>query len=157
MFRLGLISDSHGSAAAVRRALRALGPLDLLVHLGDGDGDVETTLMGKCRFLQVKGNCDSDTSLPRELIERLPSGISALFCHGDQWNVKMSLDRLTYRAVESEVQLACFGHTHRGLVQHAGGVLLINPGTCRGYGASCCLVEVEDGQIRPRMIPLTKG
>jgi putative phosphoesterase len=155
MFRLGLISDSHGSPAAVRRAQGALGPLDMLVHLGDGAGDVDQTLLGKCRFLQLKGNCDPDTTLSREIIERLPGGIGALFCHGDRWNVKMSLDRLVYHAAECQVQLACFGHTHRGLVEYVGGVLLVNPGSCRGYDASCCRIEVEDGRIRPRMIGLS--
>lgn len=151
MMRIGLISDSHGSAASVRRALRALGHVDLLVHLGDGAGDADGC---EPRLIQLKGNCDILSALPRERIEPLEGGTVALFCHGDEWDVKWGLDRLCYRAQQVGAQVACFGHTHRSLVDHDGHVLLVNPGSCRGYDASCALLEVEGSVVRPRIIRL---
>ena len=147
MMRIGLISDSHGSAASVRRALRALGHVDLLVHLGDGAGDADGC---EPRLIQLKGNCDILSALPRERIEPLEGDTVALFCHGDEWDVKWGLDRLCYRAQQVGAQVACFG----SLVDHDGHVLLVNPGSCRGYDASCALLEVEGSVVRPRIIRL---
>ncbi len=150
MMRIGLISDSHGSPASVRRALRAMGYVDLLVHLGDGAGDADGC---PSRLIQLKGNCDILSSLPRERIEPLEDAV-ALFCHGDQWEVKWGLDRISYHAQQVGAQVACFGHTHQSLVDHDGHVLLVNPGSCRGYDASCALLEVDHGVIRPKIIRL---
>lgn len=151
MMRIGLVSDSHGSPASVRRALHALGYVHLLVHLGDGAGDADGC---EPRLIQIKGNCDILSSLPREKIEMLEGNTAALFCHGDAWNVKWGLDRLSYHAQQVGVQVACFGHTHQSLVDHDGHVLLVNPGSCRGYDATCALLEVDRGVIRPKIIRL---
>ena len=152
--RIGLISDSHGSREAVDRAVKAMGKIDLLVHLGDGaDNDlVDCPLV---RIWKVKGNCDYDGDLLKELVEPLDSGIRGLFCHGDRWGVKMGMDRLVYHAMEQDVHLACFGHTHRSCIEYAGRILLVNPGSCRGMGASCAVIEIKrDGTMHPQIISL---
>jgi len=152
--RIGLISDSHGSREAVQRALNAMGSIDLLVHLGDG-ADYDLSSCPLIRIWKVKGNCDYDQDLYKELVEPLDGGIRALFCHGDRWGVKMGLDRLIYHAREQEVQLACFGHTHHSFVDYAEGILLVNPGSCRGMDASCAVLTItRDGVIHPEIISL---
>jgi putative phosphoesterase len=140
----------------VKRAIRALGEINLLVHLGDGAGDAEATGLKLPEFIQLKGNCDLFSELPREEIRHLSMNAKALFCHGDEWGVKWGLQLLVYRTQECEAQIACFGHTHHALVDYQDGIYLVNPGSCRGYDASCALIEVENGRVRPQIILLNR-
>ena len=152
--RIGLISDSHGSRDAIRKALNAMGPIDLLVHLGDGcDYDLSDCPM--VRIWKLKGNCDWDTELMREIIEPLEGGVIGMFCHGDRWGVKMGLDRLVYHALDKGVHVACFGHTHQQYAAYENGILLINPGSCRGMDAGCAVLDISrDGTIHHELISM---
>ena len=91
MMRIGLVSDSHGNVPALKRAIRALGEINLLVHLGDGAGDAEATGLKLPEFIQLKGNCDLTSELPREEIRHLGMNFAALFCHGDEWGCQVEL------------------------------------------------------------------
>jgi len=152
--RIGLISDSHSSVPSVRRALAAMGQVDLLVHLGDGAGDLARTGLVLPKVIQIKGNCDTgDTYNPEESIH-LDAQNKAIFCHGNTWNVKWGLLNLSCHAQEEEATLVCFGHTHRPCIEYAGRVTLVNPGSCKGPDGTCAVITFEDGLYRPEIIKL---
>lgn len=128
MFRLGVVSDSHGGRAALQLLCPLLKDVDAIAHLGDGVK--EARLIGEWTGLPVyavAGNCDLTQDYPAERTEVF-SGVKTLITHGNFLKVKQSLLRLTLRAEEVGASLALFGHTHRPLAEWSHGVLLVNPG-----------------------------
>lgn len=108
---------------------------DYLVHLGDGWRDVDEVrrLYPQLPIAQVCGNCDWGCfELEDQLLVKYGS-TSVLMCHGHMYQVKQSLLRLTYAAMEQGAKIALFGHTHQPYCQLHDGIWLMNPGSC-GYG-----------------------
>jgi len=56
---IGVISDTHGDAAAIRRVVAAVGPVDMWLHAGDysKDANILAALTG-LPVTAVAGNCD---------------------------------------------------------------------------------------------------
>ncbi len=128
MFRLGVVSDSHGGFAMVEKVIGHLRGLDALAHLGDGAGDARRIAEGaNLALFQVAGNCDLSRELPGERTEVF-SGVRTLLTHGHNYKVKHSLFRLALRAREAEAALVLYGHTHVPAVDTAQGAVLVNPG-----------------------------
>lgn len=155
--RAGIISDSHGCAGRVRRALREMGRIDLLIHLGDGvrdAGDVGAWYDGP--VIGVRGNQDFGSDLPPTVILTL-EGQRVMLTHGHIQQVKRGLDRLAWSAREQRVRMACYGHTHRAACETDGGILYLNPGSLEGPGPGYAVVRIERDRIAPALHALEKG
>ncbi len=128
MFRLGVVSDSHGGRAMVELMCPLMQGVDSIAHLGDGAGDAAriAELTGVPVY-SVAGNCDLTSEYPQERTEVF-SGVKTLLTHGNLLKVKHSLLRLSLRAEEVGAGLALFGHTHQAQAEWSRGILLVNPG-----------------------------
>ena len=130
--RVLVVSDSHGMIGRLGNILMAAeaeGPLDAVIHLGDGYCDLdEFAQNGLPPRYQVAGNCDLCRDCPRELRQTM-DGVRLLAVHGDRYNVKLELTTLSYYAEEACAQAALFGHTHQPFAGYVGRVLLVNPGS----------------------------
>ena len=96
---------------------------------------------------QVRGNCDyGEYDIPEQRVVEY-SGVKFLLCHGHRFGVKSGLLRLSYAAMENQVTVALFGHTHQAFCEVRDGVWLLNPGSC-GYGGKQTygIVEIKNGQ-----------
>ena len=128
--RIGVISDSHGYTGRLSTLLmmmEAEGPIDALIHLGDGYHDLSDLDVPLPPVYQVAGNCDlfrSDTRMTVTL-----AGIRLLLTHGHYQNVKQGRDQLFAAAQEAKVQAALYGHTHIQKMEWRDGLLLLNPGS----------------------------
>ena len=49
--------------------------------------------------------------------------------YGHFYHVKMSLEKLHYKALELGANIVCYGHSHCIAVEKINGVLFINPGS----------------------------
>lgn len=163
MERFGVISDSHGNAPAVDAALRILSEVDGYIHLGDLASDAEriASITGK-PVHAVKGNCDSltftqgryDTELVLEA-----GGAKLLLVHGHKHGIDAYS---TFTARERAIELGCsalfYGHTHIPQLVQRDGIIVLNPGSVSipraGSKPSCAVVEIENGAIRARILPL---
>lgn len=158
--RIGVMSDTHGDLTRVSAALKCMGPIDALIHLGDYCHDATVIAQDTVhRVMVVAGNCDCQPSVPNERIVEL-EGVRLLLAHGHTYRVKQGLLRLVYRAQELGCSAALFGHTHQPLLDRSHGVLLINPGSLsrpRNGTPSCALIELASGGIRANLISLQKG
>ena len=68
--------------------------------------------------------------------------------HGHLHGVKTGLERLLTAARNEGAQMVLYGHTHQADYHiEEDGLYVLNPGSCRGYGGSAALLEVEDGSI----------
>ena len=121
---IGLISDTHGMVRP--QVHTALAGVELILHAGDvGGDDVLDELALIAPVIAVYGNTDSpgDPSL-RESIDRVIGGVMVHVSHGHEVGAPTPAKLLErYPAA-----VIVYGHTHRQLVTHADGRLVVNPG-----------------------------
>lgn len=139
---IGVVSDSHGYEGRLSNVLMRLeekGPLDALIHLGDGSRDLSRLDVPLPPIHQVAGNCDFFQS--GTLAFPIFGGVKFLITHGHVQGVKQGLDGLLCLALENHVQAALYGHTHIQRCENRNGILLLNPGAVMdGHGA---LLEIS--------------
>ena len=142
--RLLVISDSHGNYAHAFRAHQEAGPVDQIVHLGDGSEDAR--LMEEVLEVpvhRVAGNCDLDALLPTELTLELEE-CRVLLTHGNRQRVKSGLQQLIGKGIEVGAKVVLYGHTHLPAVVSADGMLLVNPGALKnGMPGSYAIVTLN--------------
>jgi putative phosphoesterase len=121
---IGLISDTHG---LVRPAVfDALSGVELILHAGDVGGDDVLDELGTIApVLAVYGNTDlpGDPRLTAA-IDRTIEGVSVHVSHGHEVGSPTPARLLEHYPA----QVIVYGHTHRQLVSHADGRLVVNPG-----------------------------
>jgi uncharacterized protein len=147
--KLLVISDSHGNYAHAFKAHELAGPVDHVIHLGDGCDDarmLEEVL--EVPVHRVAGNCDFEPEVPKELT--LDFGDCRIFVtHGNRQLVKSGLGQLIGKGMEAKAALVLYGHTHLPSVQSAEGMLLVNPGALKpGFPMSYAIVTVEGAEVR---------
>ncbi len=127
--RVCVLSDSHyftGRLNTILMKTAAEGPIDALIHLGDGYDDLRALDTPLPPVYQVAGNCDLFRSDTRNIIEL--SGARLLLTHGHFQHVKNGTDELLETALEENCRAALYGHTHVQKMERRQGVLLLNPG-----------------------------
>lgn len=121
---VGLISDTHG---LVRGDVHtALAGVELILHAGDVGGQEildELELIAPVRA--VFGNTDPEdsTGLVQEICIRV-GGLRVHVSHGHE----VGTPKPAKLAERYDADVLVYGHTHRQLVTHIGGRLVINPG-----------------------------
>lgn len=153
--RVLVISDSHGNYEHALKAHELAGPVDHIVHLGDGAEDarlIEQLL--EVPVLRVAGNCDLDPSLPVELVVQL-GACRTLVTHGHRYHAKSGLRQLLDKGREIDAQVVLYGHTHRPDVHTESGILLVNPGPLKhGYEKSYAILTVDGEALRAEIFGL---
>lgn len=147
-----VISDTHGNANRAFAAHTLAGPVDAVIHLGDGSADADLLReVLDVPVVNVAGNCDPGSNAPREVVWEC-EGKRILLTHGDAYQVKSGLARLRQRAGEVGADAVLFGHTHQGLFEDHAGVLLVNPGTLSNGSRhrSYAVLAVTPGGITSR-------
>ena len=148
-----VFSDSHGDVGVMEDIVARRRP-DRVLHLGDHYADLERlhARYPDIPMQGVRGNCDA--SGPESL--RLDLGRRRLLLlHGHRQGVKEDLERLYFLALESDIDLVLFGHTHRPLRDWEGKVEFFNPGSVgRGWPPSYGLLRLGDGPMSAEIITL---
>ena len=154
-----VFSDSHGVADNMIRAVQIEKP-DLCFFLGDGERDLDTL---RKRFPRlpvnaVRGNCDVFSTLPRTLL-CAAGGLKIFATHGHLYGVKHDpiYRELCEAALERDVDVVLFGHTHEPFRDHTMGMELMNPGsigptTRPSYG----LIRTGDEKFETEVVFLAK-
>ena len=153
--KIGILSDSHGDTAGVRKALAVFQAHDVtaIVHCGDvGGGEVVRLLAAAGpEVYMVAGNVDRQVAELAELAEGLSvhfacevvelplgDGRSLVATHGDD---EKALGELINGC---RFPYVCHGHTHQPRDQRIGTVRVINPGALRRAKAHCVAVLDTD-------------
>ena len=172
MKRIGVISDTHGSQAAIDACVKAAGEVDGWFHLGDYAGDAKylREKTGKPVYT-VFGNCDgfgfssfAEHSFPAPQKQITAEAVVTVekarifLCHGHTYDVDLAPYTLSYRAEELHASAALYGHTHRGDLSAFGALLVLNPGSpSRPRGAakrSFAVMEIDGGDVNASIIAL---
>lgn len=106
-----------------------------------------------------KKNTDWLSGLPAQRNLEL-GGLNWILCHGSPWDIEEYIypDRSDYkRFAELGTDIVVMGHTHIPMINRAGNVLLVNPGSCgqpRDFYplASYAVVETETRDVEIRRV-----
>jgi putative phosphoesterase len=157
--KIGVISDTHGHAAAIRRAVAAIDPVDQWLHAGDFSQDVN--LLAELTGLPVTavaGNCDGATGAKiDEFIE--VAGKRIWLTHGHRYEVKNRVKELVWWSRQFGADVVIYGHSHRPEIREEEGILIFNPGSAayprQAKIPTVGLLEITDmGEIRPSLIAI---
>jgi hypothetical protein len=149
MQRIMIVSDTHKRLGNLYEAVDKEGQLDLMIHLGDseGDEDVIRELAG-CPVYMVSGNNDFYSLEERE-IETDIGGKHVFLTHGHYYYVSLDLRTIKDEALGRGADIVMFGHTHRPVIEVEENLTLINPGSIsypRQADRKCTyiMMEVDD-------------
>ncbi len=147
MFRIGVISDTHGHPLPAE-VMRLFDGVDLIVHAGDvGSLDVLTEVGAIAPVVAVRGNTDQgETAFLPDSRRVDAGGVSLSVTHSPPGGDNLA-------AMSDAVVIA--GHTHQACVVRLGAVLYVNPGSPvapRGESPSVAMVDIgPDGTVRARI------
>lgn len=146
--RILIISDTHGSHRNLDEILEREKDIDMLLHLGDVEGDddyIEAVM--DCPVHMVAGNNDYFSYLARE--KEIQIGKYKVFMtHGHNYYVSMGTERLRQAARGRGVDIVMYGHTHRPKIDVSDDVIVINPGSLsyprqEGRKATYIIMEIN--------------
>lgn len=130
--RILVFSDSHGSTFHMREALELQKGAELVIHLGDGERDLDglsEALAGR-KTVRVRGNCDFCSQAPANEIVTV-GGVKILCTHGCGEYVKFGLETLLEKAASEGARIVLYGHTHVSVTDCRDGIYIMNPGSVR--------------------------
>lgn len=165
--RLGIVSDTHGDAAAWETVAALFGTVDLVVHAGDvlyhGPRNPLVSgyrppalvdLLNRLPYplLVAQGNCDApiDAALLNvpfqwPVLFLQYEGLRLLAHHGHQY----SRDELLELARRWRVNLCVSGHTHLAQLERCGDLVWVNPGSpSLPKDERPTVALVEEGRVR---------
>lgn len=148
---IGVISDTHGLLRP--EAQEALRGSDRIIHAGDvGDRSILRRLEQLAPVTAVRGNVD-DLLWAKQLPETSVVDVEGLSIY-----VLHALDRLDLKPEAAGFAAVIYGHSHVPKQEMKNGVLYFNPGSAgpRRFSLPVSLgrLTVENGQLRPELIPL---
>ncbi|SKA90033.1 hypothetical protein SAMN05443428_11016 [Caloramator quimbayensis] len=156
--RIGVVSDSHGNLYMLDKAIKSMGNLDYIIHLGDEYRDIiKVNEKYKLPIEYVSGNNDFGAERIPEKILSI-SGKKIFITHGHRYNVYFGLESLYFKALETDAELVLYGHTHVQDIKSKGDIILLNPGSVsrpRDTKPGCAVVEIDNrGDIDFKLIRL---
>lgn len=152
MKKILIVSDTHRKLEYLEAALEQEKPLDLLIHLGDVEGDEDyIEAMAECPVEIVAGNNDFFSDLPGEQEIRIGK-YRVLLTHGHYYYVNSGLERLKREAEVRSIDIVMFGHTHSPIIVEDENRVILNPGSIsyprqKGRRPSYIIMDLdEDGE-----------
>ena len=134
-----VMSDSHGRAELMMKALSAEKDRKIVFFLGDGLSDIDyvTPKFPDREFICVSGNCDwgnysfsADDTAYKHI-----EGTTIVCAHGHRFSVKTTLLPLLEHANGVMANAVLYGHTHKRDFHYDAsyGLFVLNPGAlCMG-------------------------
>ena len=127
--KIGIMSDSHGNAAAMEMAVKLAGKVELWLHAGDCREDAEyLKILSQTRVVYVNGNCDWPGAEAKDEAIIEAEGHRIFLTHGHIYGVRQNTFLLTAAAEANRADIAIYGHTHIAEIT-PGTVYVLNPGS----------------------------
>lgn len=131
--KIVVISDSHGSIDPINYVVKNEYPFSHLFYCGDGMSDIlNADIPQDVIVYKVTGNVDRISNYNGN--EEIYAGVDGqLFylVHGDKFGVKVGFDHLISEAIENEVDVVIFGHTHVQYDKINKNIKFFNPGSIK--------------------------
>lgn len=127
--RVLIVSDTHGRHEGLDRALEEAGKIDMLLHLGDIEGEEPyIDAVVECKKYMVRGNNDFFSDLPRDLEINIGK-YKVFMTHGHAYDVSLGPEYILDEGRSRNADIIMFGHTHRPFFDQRDNIILLNPGS----------------------------
>lgn len=152
-----IISDTHGDIYTAKKVIARYPQIDGLIHLGDyyKDAHIIKSHYPELNVIMVPGNCDFVFDTPTDSVFEV-EGKRILITHGHLYNVKSGLENLERKAVNDDIDLVLFGHTHCPLHECRSNISFVNPGSIgypKGFSSpTYALLEVSKNGLEVRIL-----
>lgn len=151
--RVLIVSDTHRQGENFYRALKEAGPVSLVIHCGDVEGQEDefeeaVRNTNNCPLVMAAGNNDFFSGLKSE-VEVQIGPYKALVTHGHNYYISMNNEFLRREAAARGYSMVFYGHTHRPVVDDKNGILAVNPGSLsyprqEGRKPSYALMDIDE-------------
>ena len=145
-----VVSDYHGRHDLLRKAIGQEAPIDMLIHAGDIEGNLEKILGPKREYTvrAVAGNMDWGYELDSAISFDM-GGHKVFLTHGHHYGVHYTMANLREAAENCCADVAIFGHTHMPFLEEQNDILLLNPGSVAkprqaGLKKTYAVIEIND-------------
>lgn len=123
-----IVSDTHRKNDIYMNLVKLHRP-DMVIHCGDAEGaEYLLSQCAECPVHIVSGNNDFFSELPRELEIKIGK-YKVWITHGHNYYVSMGNEILKQEAIARGVDIVCYGHTHRPVVEQTSEIIALNPGS----------------------------
>lgn len=147
-----IVSDSHGRKSDIERIIKEAKDIEGVLFLGDGLADIARVQSSypNLDFYVVRGNCDISAVTPPMQILTL-GDLKVMLCHGDGFDVKMSLLALRRTAISLGASVVLYGHTHKQYYEYLDGLYIFCPGSVEkdisaNFKICYGIMEINDGK-----------
>ena len=124
-----IVSDTHRHNANFLEVIHRVGPVDMVVHCGDVEGEEKIIAdAAGCIVHIVQGNNDFWSNIPKE-DEFMIGDYKVWLTHGHNYYVYMNYETIKQEARDRGVDIVMCGHTHKPVVDMADDLTLVNPGS----------------------------
>lgn len=124
-----IVSDSHRQHGNLEQAIQREGKLDLMIHLGDAEGnEFYIEQIAGCPLEIISGNNDFFSDLEREK-EITIGKYKVLLTHGHYYYVSLGPENILEEGRARGVDIVMFGHTHKPVLDIKDDIILLNPGS----------------------------
>ena len=147
--RVLVVSDTHGKLEHLKTAMMRLGPVDLLLHLGDIEGqEHEIEKLADCPTEMIAGNNDYFSMLDKEK-EFMLRGKRIWMTHGHRYLVGQTSAHIREEAASRGIDVALYGHTHKPRLIYDPHATVACPGSLsyprqNGRVTTCLLINIDD-------------
>ncbi len=123
-----IVSDTHKKNENYFKVVEMHKP-DMVIHCGDVEGsEYALSEAAECPVHMVLGNNDFFSDLPRELVLDI-GPYKVWVTHGHNYYVSMGNETIKREAKARGMDIVCYGHTHRPVVDIDDDVIAVNPGS----------------------------
>jgi len=130
-FVIIVVSDNHGRPENLRQVLaRHQDEANFFIHCGDSEFNVRDELMQP--FISVRGNNDFGFDYENNQTLSLGDFGDIFITHGHMNGAHLgskTLAKNIRKIANPNVNIVCYGHTHKVEISKDGDILVINPGS----------------------------
>ena len=143
-----IVSDSHSMSRDKLLAILKQQKVDYYLHCGDIYMTFDDLPLNN--FYNVRGNNDN-RSIKEELTLNI-DGLNFWIVHGHKYNVDFNIEGLNDHIKDKNIDVVCFGHTHRPTYERENNVIFVNPGSLayprgRYPNPTYCIFDTSNKQV----------
>lgn len=147
--KLVVFSDVHGNKFLLERIIEFNPDADAFLSLGDSE--LSQDYLQDLDIIGVKGNYPRDPGIGYEHTMVL-KGKKFFLTHGHKYGVHRSMKKLAKKAIQDDIDVVLYGHTHIAQALYCDQILLLNPGSVNRSrnveNPSYCIMHISnDGKI----------
>lgn len=143
-----VVSDTHRDFDSLYNLILNTPEAQTVIHLGDGEEELFKVreLFKDKKFINVKGNCDVNSSSPETRIETI-NNKKIFITHGHKYKVKSNLYNVLMAAKQESADILLFGHTHTPFIDTYDSVQIMNPGSLGDLTKSYGILDLTGSEI----------